>query len=169
MRNQKGVTLTSLSVYVVVSVVVLTSLTFLNINLMSQIAELSQKSELSNQLLKVQSMLITDIKSAREVKQYAKDYLLFDNGVEYKVKYRANENVESGEAGQTYDIYELYRNDILIGYQNIISIQLTNLSFDYQQSHDDYYQQNLERWIVINIVDSNYTGGDFYVRVGKGY
>ena len=130
---------------------------------MSQIAELSQKSELSNQLLKVQSMLITDIKSAREVKQYAKDYLLFDNGVEYKVKYRANEKAANPASGEKFDIYELYRNDILV------TDKMTNISFDYQQSHDDYYQQNLERWIVINIVDSNYTGGDFYVRVGKGY
>jgi hypothetical protein len=68
MRSQKGVTLTSLSVYVVVSVIILASLTFLNINLMSQIADLSQKSELSNEMLKVQSMLISDIKSANEVK-----------------------------------------------------------------------------------------------------
>ena len=163
MRNKKGVTLTSLSVYVVVSVIVLSSLTFLNINLMSQIAELSQKSEFSNEMLKVQSMMITDIKSAREVKQYAKDYLLFDNGVKYTVKYRANEEATPGATGQTYNIYELYRNDVLI------TDKMTNLSFDYEQSHDDYYQESLERWVVINMVDSNYTGGEFYVRVGKGY
>ena len=163
MRSQKGVTLTSLSVYVVVSVIIFAALTFLNINLMSQIADLSQKSELSNEMLKVQSMLISDIKSAREVKQYSDDYLLFDNGVRYTIRYRANEKVSDGAATQTYDIYELYRNDVLV------TDKMTNLSFDYEEAYDDYYQENLERWIVINMVDANYTGGPFYVRVGRGY
>ena len=163
MRSQKGVTLTSLSVYVVVSVIILASLTFLNINLMSQIADLSQKSELSNEMLKVQSMLISDIKSANEVKQYSDDYLLFDNGVKYTIRYRANEEVSAGATNQTYDIYELYRNEVLV------TDKMTNLYFDYEEAYDNYYQENLERWIVINMVDANYTGGPFYVRVGRGY
>ena len=163
MRSQKGVTLTSLSVYVVVSVIILSSLTFLNINLMSQIAELSQKSERSNEMLKVQSMLIADIKAAKEVKQYSDDFLLFDNGVKYTIKYRANTAVNPAAPNQTYDIYELYRNNVLI------TDEMTNLSFDYEEAYDNYFQENLERWVVINMVDYNYTGGPFYVRVGKGY
>ena len=163
MRNQRGVTLTSLSVYVVVSVIVLASLTFLNINLMSQIAELSQKSEMSNEMLKAQSVLIADIKSANEVKQYSNDYLKFDNGVEYTVRYRASKNENPGAAGQTFDVYELYRNDVLI------TDKMTNLSFDYEQTNDDLLQKDIEKWIVIRMVDSNYTGGEFYVRVGRGY
>ena len=159
-RNNKGVTLTSLSVYVVVSVVVLASLTFLNVNYMSQIAELSQKSEDVNELLKVRSMMIADIKAAREIKQYAKDYLLLDNGVEYRIRYRSNEKKETD---QTYDVYELYRNDVLI------TDKMSNISFDYKQKHDDYLQANVERWFIINTVDSDYAGGEFYVRVGKGY
>ena len=159
-RNKKGVTLTSLSVYVVVSVVVLASLTFLNVNYMSQIAELSKKSENINDLLKVKSMMITDIKAAREIKQFSRDYLLLDNGVEYRIRYRAN---EAKETNQTYDIYELYRNDILV------ADKMTNLSFEYEQAYDDYLQSNVERWVIINMVDSDYEGGELYVRVGKGY
>ena len=159
-RNKKGVTLTSLSVYVVVSVIVLASLTFLNVNYMSQIAELSQKSEHINTLLKVKSMLITDIKSAREIKQYSKDYLLLDNGVEYKIKYRANEKKESN---QTYDIYELYRNNVLV------TDKMSNLSFDYQQENDNYIENNVEKWVIVNMVDAEYEGGELYVKVGKGY
>ena len=162
-RSKKGVTLTSLSVYVVVSVVVLSSLTFLNINLMSQIAELSKKSELSNEVLKVQSMLISDIKSAREVKQFSKDYLLLDTGVEYKIKYSSDKIVAPGATTQSYNIYELYRNN------KLITDKMTNLSFDYEQEYDDYYQQNIEKWVVVNIFDSNYGGGEFYIRVGRGY
>ena len=159
-RNKKGVTLTSLSVYVVVSVVVLASLTFLNVNYMSQIAEFSKKSENINDLLKVKSMMITDIKAAREIKQFSRDYLLLDNGVEYRIRYRAN---EAKETNQTYDIYELYRNDILV------ADKMTNLSFEYEQAYDDYLQSNVERWVIINMVDSDYEGGELYVRVGKGY
>ena len=159
-RNKKGVTLSSLSVYVVVSVVVLASLTFLNVNYMSQIAELSKKSENINDLLKVKSMMITDIKAAREIKQFSRDYLLLDNGVEYRIRYRAN---EAKETNQTYDIYELYRNDILV------ADKMTNLSFEYEQAYDDYLQSNVERWVIINMVDSDYEGGELYVRVGKGY
>ena len=158
--NKKGVTLTSLSVYVVVSVVVLASLTFLNINYMSQIADLSQRSEDINEVLKVKSMMISDIKSAREIKQYSKDYLLLDNGVEYRIKYRANEEKETN---QTYDIYELYRNDVLI------TDKMSNLSFEYQQQYDDYLQENVEKWVIINLVDLDYEGGEFFVRVGRGY
>lgn len=159
-NKNKGVTLTSLSVYVVVSVVVLASLTFLNVNYMSQIAELSQKSENINDLLKVRSMLIADIKSAREIKQYAKDYLLLDNGVEYKIKYRANEKKETD---QTYDIYELYRNDVLI------ADNMSNLSFDYEQASDNYIADDIEKWVILNVVDSNYDGGELYLKVGRGY
>lgn len=158
--NKKGVTLTSLSVYVVVSVVVLASLTFLNINYMSQIADLSKRSEDINEVLKVKSMMISDIKSAREIKQYSKDYLLLDNGVEYRIKYRANEEKETN---QTYDIYELYRNDVLI------TDKMSNLSFEYQQQYDDYLQENVEKWVIINLVDLDYEGGEFFVRVGRGY
>ena len=158
--NKKGVTLTSLSVYVVVSVIVLASLTFLNINYMSQIADLSKRSEDINEVLKVKSMMISDIKSAREIKQYSKDYLLLDNGVEYRIKYRANEEKETN---QTYDIYELYRNDVLI------TDKMSNLSFEYQQQYDDYLQENVEKWVIINLVDLDYEGGEFFVRVGRGY
>ena len=159
-RKNIGVTLTSLSVYVVVSVIVLSSLTFLNINYMSQISDLSKRSDDINELLKAKSMLISDIKSAHEIKQYARDYLLLDNGVEYKIKYRANEKLETN---QTYDIYELYRNDILI------TDKMSNLSFEYQQADDDYLRASTEKWVIINIVDTDFEGGELFVKVGKGY
>lgn len=159
-RNKKGVTLTSLSVYVVVSVIVLSSLTFLNINYMSQIADLSKKSDDINELLKVKSMMITDIKSAHEIKQYSRDYLLLDNGVEYRIKYRANEELETN---QTYDIYELYRNDVLV------TDKMSNLSFEYQQENDNYLEYDVEKWVIINMVDTDFEGGELFVRVGRGY
>ena len=159
-RNKKGVTLTSLSVYVVVSAIILTSLTFLNINYMSQIADLSQKSSDINEVLKVKSMMIADIKSARQIKEFSRDYLLLDNGVEYRIKYRANEKKDTN---QTYDIYELYRNNVLI------TDKMSNLSFGYEQANDDYLSDNVQKWVIINMVDADYEGGEMYVMVGRGY
>ena len=86
--------------------------------------------------------------------------MLLDNGVEYKIKYRANEKKESN---QTYDIYELYRNNVLV------TDKMSNLSFDYQQENDNYIENNVEKWVIVNMVDAEYEGGEFYVKVGKGY
>ena len=159
MRKNLGVTLASLSVYIIVSVIVLSSLTFLNINFMSQIAELSQKSEYTNELLKAQASLISDIKAANRVLEYSDKYLKFDNGVTYSIKYRATE--VRGE--QTYDVYELYRNDVLI------TDKMTNIAFEYDEKYNDYLQENYITWITIKMLDTNLMGTDLHVRVGKGY
>lgn len=154
-RNNKGVTLTSLSVYIVVSIVILASLSFLNINVMSQIADLSQESEKSNEVLKAQASLITDIKAANRVLSFSENELVLDNGVTYYIKYRANEK-QTGT--QSYSVYELYRDDVLI------TDEMTNLSFGFGQKKDGVEQTE---WVKITMMDSSFAGGDIYVRVGR--
>ena len=154
-RNNKGVTLTSLSVYIVVSIIILASLSFLNINVMSQIADLSAESEKSNEVLKAQASLITDIKSANRVLSFSENELVLDNGVTYYIKYRANEK-QTGS--QTYSVYELYRDDVLI------TDEMTNLSFGFGQKKDGVEQTE---WVKITMLDSSFTGGDIYVKVGR--
>jgi hypothetical protein len=154
-RNNKGVTLTSLSVYIVVSIIILASLSFLNINVMSQIADLSAESEKSNEVLKAQASLITDIKSANRVLSFSENELVLDNGVTYYIKYRANEK-QTGS--QTYSVYELYRDDVLI------TDKMTNLSFGFGQKKDGVEQTE---WVKITMLDSSFTGGDIYVKVGR--
>ncbi|MBR6641466.1 MAG: hypothetical protein IKL08_04660 [Clostridia bacterium] len=154
-RNNKGVTLTSLSVYIVVSIVILASLSFLNINVMSQIADLSQESEKSNEVLKAQASLITDIKAANRVLSFSENELVLDNGVTYYIKYRANEK-QTGT--QSYSVYELYRDDVLI------TDEMTNLSFGFGQKKDGTEQTE---WVKITMMDSSFTGGDIYVKVGR--
>ena len=154
-RNNKGVTLTSLSVYIVVSIIILASLSFLNINVMSQIADLSAESEKSNEVLKAQASLITDIKSANRVLSFSENELVLDNGVTYYIKYRANEKQTES---QTYSVYELYRDDVLI------TDKMTNLSFGFGQKKDGVEQTE---WVKITMLDSSFTGGDIYVKVGR--
>lgn len=154
-RNNRGVTLTSLSVYIVVSIIILASLSFININVMSQIADLSKESEKSNEVLKAQASLITDIKAANRVLSFSETELVLDNGITYYIKYRANEK-QTGD--QSYSVYELYRDDVLI------TDEMTNLSFGFGQKKDGVEQTE---WVKITMMDSSYTGGDIYVKVGR--
>lgn len=154
-RNNRGVTLTSLSVYIVVSIIILASLSFININVMSQIADLSKESEKSNEVLKAQASLITDIKAANRVLSFSETELVLDNGITYYIKYRANEK-QTGE--QSYSVYELYRDDVLI------TDEMTNLSFGFGQKKDGTMQTE---WVKITMMDTSYTGGDIYVKVGR--
>lgn len=154
-RNNRGVTLTSLSVYIVVSIIILASLSFININVMSQIADLSKESEKSNEVLKAQASLITDIKAANRVLSFSETELVLDNGITYYIKYRANEK-QTGD--QSYSVYELYRDDVLI------TDEMTNLSFGFGQKKDGTMQTE---WVKITMMDSSYTGGDIYVKVGR--
>lgn len=155
MKNNSGVTMLSLSVYIIVSVIVLATLSFLNINFMSQIADLTVKSEKSNEILKAQSFLLSDLKSANRVLEFSDKYLRLDNGIEYTVKYRSNERQEE----QTFDIYELYRNNVLV------SDELSNVSFGYD--NDD--NQEIVILKLYYTKDNNVYGSDYYVKVGKGY
>lgn len=155
MKNNSGVTMLSLSVYIIVSVIVLATLSFLNINFMSQIADLTVKSEKSNEILKAQSFLLSDLKSANRVLEFSDKYLRIDNGIEYTVKYRSNERQEE----QTFDIYELYRNNVLV------SDELSNVSFGYD--NDD--NQEIVILKLYYTKDNNVYGSDYYVKVGKGY
>lgn len=152
MHNEKGVTITSLTIYIIVSVVVLASLAFLNINVISQVAALSKKSEKTNEILKVQTNLVKDIKSAGRVLEFSDKHIRFDNNVEYNIKYRSNQQSNS----QTFDVYELYRGN------ELITDKMSNISFDYGTSGSEEY-------IVFNILDEDYAGGEIFVKVGRGY
>ena len=153
-RNNRGVTLTSLSVYIIVSIVILSSLTFLNINFMSQIADLSVKSERSNEILKAEVSLINDLKAANRVMSFSDSEILLDTGIKYTIKYRANEK----QGDQTYSVYELYRNNVLI------TGEMANLSFGF--GHKKEGIDSVE-WIKITMLAASYEGGDTYIKVGK--
>lgn len=161
LRNNSGLTLASLSIYIIVSVVVLSSLAFLNVNYIAQIAELSTNSQESNEILKAESYLISDIKSASRVLEYSKDHLRLDNGVQYNIVYRAEET--SSTENQFYNIYELYRNDILV------TDKMTNLEFDYGYEYNSTTKQNDVEWVIFKALNLDLRGNEQYIRVGKGY
>ncbi len=155
MKKDRGVTILSLSVYIIVSVVILATLSFLNINFMSQIADLTVKSEKSSEVLKAQACLLDDLKSADRVLEFSEKYLRLNNGVEYLVKYRANEQKEE----QTFNIYELYRNDVLI------TDELSNVEFAFDNSGN-------QESVTVKLYytkDNNVYGNSYQIKVGRGY
>ena len=147
-RKERGVTITSLTIYIIVSVIVLAALAFLNINVISQIADLSKESEKTNKTLKAEVFLVGDIKSASRVLDFSKTHFRLDNNVEYTVKQNIDSNSET--------TYELYRGKI-----SIVD-KMAEIAFDYGGSGDD-------EWLIIKIDDGNDMSGDLVLKVGRGY
>lgn len=149
MKN-KGVTLMSLTVYVIALTIILVILTFVSANYTSQISSVNAQGKISNEYLKLYSFLIPDLKSANRVIEYSDDFLRLDNDIQYKVKYindRATEKMQ----------YEIYRNDVLVA-ENIL---------DAKFSYDD-----IQNTLDINV---KYIYGKYLVEkhqsivVGRGY
>ena len=152
MKNKNGVTLASLTVYVIVLVIILVALTFVSANYTSQISEVTARGRVSNECTKLYSFLITDIKSANTVVEYADDFIRLDNDVKYLIKYKYI-NEKENQRKQ----YDIYRNDILIS-ENVL-----DANFDYD---------NQNNTVAVNL---KYIYGNVMLeksqvfKVGKGY
>ncbi len=150
MKGNKGVTLASLTVYIVVLGIILVALTFLSANLSSQIGEATIKGGLSNEYIKLYSFLISDLKSANRVLEFSNEYLRLDNDVEYTVKYIYDRATEQKQ-------YEIYRNDVLIT-ENFLDVAF---GYDYDSntcSIDLKYIYNK------SLIEKTQT-----IQVGRGY
>lgn len=154
MRGQKGVTLTTLTIYIIVSTILLGTLAFLNANFMSELGELTKRSKLTNEMTKVYSYFIDDVKSANGILEYSENFIKFNNGVQYTIKYRSNAKVEDG---QTYDIYEVYRGN------NLITDELSGAFFDYNV--DENYVKVRLYAVQEDIIKED----EQYFKVGRGY
>lgn len=125
MNKKSGVTLASLTVYVIVLVIILVALTFVSANYTSQISDVTSRGRISNEYTKFYSFLISDLKSADTVIEYADNYIRLDNDIKYTIKYKyINENENQKRQ------YDIYRNDIKIS-ENIL-----DASFDYNNENN---------------------------------
>ena len=153
-KNQKGVTLTTLTIYIIVSTILLGTLAFININFMSELGKLTKQAKMSNEMLKFYAFFVDDIKSAHGVLEFSDSYVRFDNGVDYSIRYTSNER-KSGN--QTYEIYEVYRKDALI------TDKLSGVSFMYQPE-DGFLRVKLSA-----MDDHVLTSNEQFFKVGRGY
>ena len=154
MKNQRGVTLTTLTIYIIVSTILLGTLTFININFMSELSDLTKRSKDTNELLKVYSFFVNDVKSAKSVLEYSDSFLRFDNGTTYTIRYRANRKVSGSHS---YDVYEIYCGDVLI------TDQLSGAFFEYD-AEDKYVKLKLTMLHDDKLVTENQ-----FFKVGRGY
>lgn len=121
MKDNKGVTLASLTVYIIVLIISLVVLTFVSANFTSQISDVIDKGKISNEFIKLESFIISDLKSSKNIVEYSDDFVRFDNDIRYSIKYL---DTASGKDKQVRQ-YEIYRNGVLI------SENLLDAKFDY--------------------------------------
>ena len=153
MKKQNGVTLTTLTIYIVVATIFLGTLAFININFMSELGELTKRSKVINEMTKFYSFFIEDVKSAGRVLEFSENYIKFDNGVQYSVVYRSNDGITN----DGYNIYEIYRGKALI------SDKLSGVFFDYN---------NEEEYIKVRLYyddDEIIKNDEQFFKVGRGY
>ena len=154
MKGQKGVTLTSLTVYIIVSAILLGTLAFININFMSELSELTKSSKYTNETTKFYSYFIKDVKTAKRVLTFSENTIKFDNGIQYEIRYRSN---KEDDENQTYNIYEVYRNNILI------TDKLSGVFLDYN-TEEEYIN------VRLYVEDDDIIKEDEqYFKIGRGY
>lgn len=94
MRN-RGVTLVSLSIYIIVAVMIVGALAFINVNFMTRTGELSKRTKIINEYTKFCSFFIEDVKTNETILDYTSEEIRFPNGRKYTIK----------KAGESFDIY----------------------------------------------------------------
>ena len=102
MNNQKGVTLVSLTIYVIVAAAVVVLLAFLNVNFFARMKELTKMTNVTGESSKFCSSFIRDVKGSNSVLEYSDNELRLSNGVKYEIRKQAG---SSGD-GETYAIYK---------------------------------------------------------------
>ncbi len=150
MENNRGITLASLTVYIIALVIILVALTFLSANFSSQIGEVIIRSGISNEYAKLCSFLISDLKSANNVLEFSDKFLRLDNDVKYEIKYIENRATERMQ-------YEIYKNDVLVA-ENFVDAK-----FDYDEENHACIV-SLKYLYNKGLVEKTQS-----IRVGRGY
>lgn len=120
MKSNKGVTLASLTIYIIVLVILLVIMTFISANYTSQISDVTVRGKISNESIKLYSFMVSDLKSANTVLEYSSNYIRLDNDVKYSIEYKYISEKENQRRQ-----YDIYRNGVLV------SEDLLDASFDY--------------------------------------
>ena len=107
MKKNRGVTLTSLTIYVIVAGIVVVLLSFLNANFFSQLSDLTSRTPITNEYSKFCSFFIQDLKASETVLEYNATEIEFSNGAKYEI--RKLENTASDK-----EEYVIYRNGVKI-------------------------------------------------------
>lgn len=156
MKNNKGVSLISLSLYVLVATIVVGILTFMNANFFSKVSEASSRTELMNEYAKFISVFLKDTKNSDKVIEYTTTKIKFSDNVEYEIKAMKN-------ADGNVEEYAIFRDSVKICEGIHDSAMGVAPAFDY-----DYLKNTVA--VTLSFSNDNYEWLENGVyQVGRGY
>lgn len=163
--NQKGVTLTSLTIYVIVAGIVVVLLAFLNANFFSQMSDLTTKTSVTNEYSKFCSFFLQDLKASESVLEYNQTEIEFSNGAKYEIR-----KLEKTSSDEKEDEYVIYRNQVKVC-DSIIGKAEEIGETTIQTPYMDYNHEKNTVTVMLafsNQKDYTFTNNQTYL-VGKGY
>lgn len=156
MKNNKGISLISLSIYVIVATLLVGTLTFMNANFFSKISDMTTKTELESEYTKFISAFLKDLKNSSKVSEYSSTKLKFSNNASYEIRMIAGETAAENQ-------YAIYRDSIKVC-EGIVNSKDGNApTFEYDLNENAVT-------ISIRFADESYEwleNGTY--RVGRGY
>lgn len=107
-KSNSGITITSLTIYVIVATIIVGILVFLNANFFSNINDLTEKANIVSECLDFKSAFIKDLKSENNMKvtDYNDNMIRLSNNVKYE--FRVLDKSAKDKK------YAIYRNDVQI-------------------------------------------------------
>lgn len=156
MKNNRGISLISLSLYVIVAAIVIGTLTFMNANFFSKLSDSTEKTELMNEYVKFISVFLKDLKNSDKVIEYTNSKIKFSDNVTYEIKAIKNDD-------GTNEQYAIYRDSVKVCEGIKDSAAGLPPAFDYNY---------LENTVAVTLSFSNETyewleNGVY--KIGRGY
>ena len=106
LRN-KGVTITSLTIYVIVATIIIGVLLFLNVQFFSNMGELTKEANIDGNKIEFKSAFISDLKGSANVLEYSNNRIKLGNNVVWEVR-------ALSDAKTDREAYAIFRNDVKI-------------------------------------------------------
>lgn len=156
MKANKGISLVSLSIYVIVAAIVVGILVFMNANFFSKISDLTGKTEIINEHLKFISVFLKDSKNSEKVSEYSTTKIKFSNNVIYEIRVIEKENELENE-------YAIYRDSVKVCEGITKNADGGTPAFDY-----DYLNNTVTFSITFSKADYEWIENGTY-KVGRGY
>ena len=156
MKSNKGISLISLSVYVIVAAVIVGTLTFMNVNFFSKISGLTEKTEIINEHLKFVSIFLKDLKNSDKVTEYSTNKIKLLDNVTYEIKVIAAEDEAENQ-------YAIYRDNVKICEGIMNSAEGASPAFDY-----DYLDNTVTVSLTFKDGEYEWIENGTY-KVGRGY
>lgn len=153
--NKKGITITTLTIYVIVATVIVGVLAFLNANFFSNIDDLTEKANIVSECMDFKSAFLRDIKSENDIKvtDYNNNMIRLSNNVKYEIRAMENSGTEKK--------FAIYRNDAQIAKQIISHTTVDGETV----KEGPYFEYNVDNnTITMAIKFSN--GNNTYIEKG---